>query len=355
VADAGVDDELLGEVHHPPKIKAKGMSEPLVLLGFAFAVLAGLCFTSSNVMVKFIPQVNSWQLLFVRCLMQIVSMVPVMYYYRAHPLGPPDFATRWRIQAQGILGGLLLLCLFKAVSSLPLGDATAIFFSSPAFTMVLSTIILKDHCGLFRTLIASVLLGGVVILSRPPALFPPPQEFPRNATVTRDDDDDDDDRHNPYKGRYEWVGITSAVAVPILSAVLVIITRQARHVHYSVLVFWFAMGGLIVSIVGNYAFDDGSHGLFENWTSEEWTLTILIAVVGIVGSMLMTKAVFWVTPSKVMVVRSFEVVAAYILQVTVFDTPTYLSDLGGTFMVLLAVLGIGVEDRVMALVKWRWI
>ena len=33
------------------------------------------------------------------------------------------------------------------------------------------------------------------------------------------------------------------------------------------------------------------------------------------GSILMTKAVCWVTPSKVMVVRSFEVVAAYVLQV----------------------------------------
>ena len=37
--------------------------------------------------------------------------------------------------------------------------------------------------------------------------------------------------------------------------------------------------------------------------------------VGIMGSILMTKAVCWVTPSKVMVVRSFEVVAAYVLQV----------------------------------------
>ena len=39
------------------------------------------------------------------------------------------------------------------VRSLPLGDATAIFFSSPAFTMLLSTVLLKDHCGLFRIFI----------------------------------------------------------------------------------------------------------------------------------------------------------------------------------------------------------
>ena len=48
-----------------------------------------------------------------------------------------------------------------------------------------------------------------------------------------------------------------------------------------------------------------------------WILSFMVALVGIIGSILMTKAICWVTPSKVMVVRSFEVVAAYILQVLI--------------------------------------
>ena len=73
------------------------------------------------------------------------------------------------------------------------------------------------------------------------------------------------------------------------------------------------------------------------------------------GSILMTKAVCWVTPSKVMVVRSFEVVAAYVLQVcnsvspfqennyspqvTVFDVPSHWTDILGTGAIISAVLG----------------
>ena len=91
-------------------------------------------------MVKYIPDVNSWQLLFVRCVSQLVTMVPIMVLGQHHILGTPDWATRWRLAAQGILGGLLLLGIFEAVARLPLGDCTAIFFSAPAFTMV-STII----------------------------------------------------------------------------------------------------------------------------------------------------------------------------------------------------------------------
>merc|ERR1711884_243562 len=119
-------------------------------------------------MVKYLPDVNSWQLLFVRCLLQILAMIPIMISTGSHPFGTPDFATRWRVAAQGILGGFLLLAIFQAVSSLPLGDATAIFFSSPAFTMILSFFILRDHCGLIRVLISLTLLVGVVVLSRPP-------------------------------------------------------------------------------------------------------------------------------------------------------------------------------------------
>ena len=94
-------------------------------------------------MVKYIPDVNSWQLLFVRCISQNVAMVPIIVLGRHSILGTPDFATRWRVFAQGVLGGLLLLGIFEAVARLPLGDCTAIFFSAPAFTMV--TLVLNQN------------------------------------------------------------------------------------------------------------------------------------------------------------------------------------------------------------------
>ena len=105
------------------------------------------------------------------------------------------------------------------------------------------------------------------------------------------------------------------------------------------------------------------------------------------GSILMTKAVCWVTPSKVMVVRSFEVVAAYVLQVcnsvspyeennyspqvTVFDVPSHWTDILGTGAIISAVLGefkcknrieknlyalgMGLEDYVMDRLGWRFL
>lgn len=329
---------------------------PYVYLGFACAVLAGICFTSSNVMVKFVPLISSWQLLFVRCTLQLFAMIPLIWVSGENMFGTPDFATRWRVAAQGILGGILLLVIFEAVARVPLGDCTAIFFSSPAFTMILSFFILKDHCGLWRFIVAGVLLSGVVILSRPPSLFPS-SDPRRNTTEANSTLDNSTDHHdhgqNSRDDGYDLVGLLCCIAQPILSAWIVIITRQAKHVHYSILVFWFAVGGEIVAVVGVLCLDEKP--LFQDWEAKEWVLSFMVALVGILGSMLMTKAVCWVTPSKVMVVRSFEVVAAYLLQVTVFHDPTHLSDVGGTALIVAAVLGMGLEDPLMDRLKWRFL
>lgn len=225
----------------------------------------------------------------------------------------------------------MLLSIFEAVKRLPIGDCTAIFFSTPAVTLLLSTVLLKEHCGVYRLLIGTCLVIGVVIISRPPALFPAPILAPDNSTATN---------LTLYvvsglnsvevKQPYDLVGLAFAVAMPFLSAWVAIITRELRAVHFSVLVFWFAIGGLLVSIIGILFLD--SEPLFFEWTWVTWLLSIqqvilnpftdiiltlpyIQAVLGILGSVLMTKAVCWMTPAKTMVIRSFQVIISYIIQV----------------------------------------
>ena len=80
-------------------------------------------------------------------------MVPLICWTRSPLLATPDLRTRWRLVAQAVLGGLLLLSIFEAVQRLPIGDCTAIFFSTPTVTLLLSSVLLKDHCGIYRLLI----------------------------------------------------------------------------------------------------------------------------------------------------------------------------------------------------------
>ena len=79
------------------------------------------------------------------------------------------------------------------------------------------------------------------------------------------------------------------------------------------------MGGLVISVVGICCLD--TVPLFNHWTVTTWLLSIQQAVLGIIGSVLMTKAVCWISPSKSMVIRSFQVIISYIVQVELDPFP----------------------------------
>ena len=186
-------------------------------------------------------EVSAWQMLLVRCLAQSLGMLPIVCWWRVSLLGTPDTATRWRLCAQGVVGGTFLLCIFESVQRLPIGDCTAIFFSTPAVTLILSACILRDHCGLYRTLIGTCLLAGVVIISRPPALFPSTQRSSINTTsninttfninTTTNISAATEDGEDKMKEAYDLIGLGFALAVPVLGAWIAIITRSAGQSH----------------------------------------------------------------------------------------------------------------------------
>ena len=178
---------------------------------------------TSNVGIKFAGLhvlVSPWQMLLVRCLGQSLGMLPLRWWYEISLLGSPDRPTRWRLCAQGVVGGAFLLCIFESVQRLPIGDCTAIFFSTPAVTLILSALILRDHCGLYRTLIGACLVAGVVIISRPPALFSSNTSTTSNSTVEGEGEGEDN-----MKESYDLIGLGFALAVPVLGAWIAIITR----------------------------------------------------------------------------------------------------------------------------------
>ena len=61
-----------------------------------------------NVAIKLADQASSWQLLLVRCALQMVAMVPVMLCSKISPLGLPDWRHRAGLAAQAAIGIIAL-------------------------------------------------------------------------------------------------------------------------------------------------------------------------------------------------------------------------------------------------------
>lgn len=219
------------------------------VLGYLMVVLAGLLFTLANVLQKIVvPEISFWQLMFYRGIIQIVIMTSEILFKRRPVLSGNH---KIRILLQGQLGGILLLCIFIAVKHVPLGNASAIFFCTPLFTFFFATCMLRERMGMYRVVICIFMLQGVIHITRPPFMFAPDNDDCQNntgqANVTQGVSKDScEDEH------FNLLGYLCAIAVPMLSAIVSILTRQLKSDNASVLMFWFGVGTFNASIVGKF-------------------------------------------------------------------------------------------------------
>ncbi len=139
-----------------------------------------------------------------------------------------------RLAGQGLLGGVLLLCIFVSISLVPLGNASAIFFCTPVFTFAFAVCMLRERLGVYRATISVLMLAGVLLITRPPFVF------------GADPSPDPTGKQN----NFNVFGYAVAVMVPVLSAIVSIITRQLRHLRAGVQIVWFGFGALVVSTGG---------------------------------------------------------------------------------------------------------
>lgn len=236
-----------------PRWIEENMSAVKTVAGYSLIILAGLFFTTANVIQKIVaPELNFWHLLFFRAIVQMVIMAADIFRRRIDIWGRPELYIRIRIFFQGLLGGLLLLCIFVAIKHVPLGNSSAIFFCTPVFTFIFAICMLREGMGLYRILISAFMLVGVTLITRPPVFFDQDAPYlPANSSLVNVTTDSEGGEYGDEG--FSAVGYFCAVLVPLLSAIVSILTRQLKELHASVLMFWFAVGTFVVGIGGTIA------------------------------------------------------------------------------------------------------
>merc|ERR1712107_17355 len=86
--------------------------------------------------------------------------------------------------------------------------------------------------------------------------------------------------------------------------------------------------------------------LFYSWTGVTWVYSVVQSILYYVGVALILLALKHISPTQNKVIRSFQVVGSYILQVALFNTTPHVSDYVGALMIMMAVLGIVLEDTI---------
>ncbi|XP_059489920.1 solute carrier family 35 member G1-like [Neocloeon triangulifer] len=285
------------------------------------AFLSGVFFTLCSALVKGLKSIAPMELLVLRSCVQVSAMLPIVAYRGRNPFGPSGL--RLLLVLQGIVGGLTLVLLFFSFRRLPLGDATSIIFSSPVFVLLLSFICLREPCGFFRTLVVFLLVTGVVLIAQPPLIF-------RNGSVEQ----------------YDGLGYLAAVCGALFTAINIVVMRRCKEVHYSILVLHFSIwslliAGILTQIHGPWT--SGGHLYYASLV--HWGLALLIGVTGLLGQVLLARALSMEGAGKVAVTRSLDIVLAFILQVAFWgEVPDWKGALGAV-LVCVCVAAMGAEEQ----------
>merc|ERR1711970_15102 len=309
----------------------------------------------------------------------LVTSLPLMLGTRSNLLGPTGY--RWRLYLTGLLTSFLLLSLYLSISSLPARIVAPILMTTPVVTVLMSWLVLREHLGVYRLLTTGLLVAGFILLTRPLPPFPadPPDHLQYSIA-----------QYNLYGYPAQFqpgetldtLALIAAMVAPFIAAVLVIITRQCQAVHFSVLLFWSALGSLLMGCIGLYSLGRDEVGggregreipddinevvlsesgvtsieIFEGPT--EWLVATLVAFLGIFVNVVILKVLKYLQPGKVMLLKAAELVAGYVLHLCVTGQGSHAVlrwlDMGGAVCVGLAVAFTGLEEFVVDTKRWRW-
>ncbi len=149
------------------------------LLGIGCVVAAVLVFTTQDMAIKWLSgDYALHQIVLIRALIAITITLAIFVPLEG---GYRNLATRR--PALHLARGLAIVCanimFLMGLASLPLGEATALFFIAPLFITVLSVLLLGERVGPRRWIAVLVGLSGIVVMLRPgdeifraAALFP---------------------------------------------------------------------------------------------------------------------------------------------------------------------------------------
>ena len=149
------------------------------LLGIACVVAAAFVFTTQDMAIKWLSgDYALHQIVLIRASIAITITLTILV-----PLEGGYRNLQTRRPALHLLRGLAIvvanMTFLMGLATLPLGEATALFFIAPLFITVLSVLLLRERVGPRRWIAVLIGLSGVVVMLRPgdeifraAALFP---------------------------------------------------------------------------------------------------------------------------------------------------------------------------------------
>lgn len=277
-------------------------------VGVRFMLLSALGFALMSACVKYVGNygIPVFEIVAARALVSLVISYVDVKRKRLSIWGN----NKRLLVARGAVGTMALMCVYYAVTSLPLAEATILQYIHPVFTALLAVLFLKERVQ-FSTIICIVLcLLGIFTMVQP--------TISAQATST-----------------LPLFSVMVAILGAFGSAVAYVIVRKLSQTEDpSVIIFYFPLVALPVSLVL----------IADDFVWPNLYLTGLLVLVGIftqVGQIGLTKAMQTQAAGKASAYSYVQILFSMLLGVFIFnEVPSGWTYLGGALIVTGALINL---------------
>ncbi|CAG2105212.1 unnamed protein product [Medioppia subpectinata] len=240
------------------------------------------------------------------CLFQFIFYFIITIWKQYPIFGEPGH--RWDLFMRCIAGTTSSITLFTSYRLMPLSDATTIYQTSPIFVIVFAYLILRDRPNVVQLITGIIAVIGIFIISKPEFVF-------------------GSDGRDKYDKR--WIGIILSLMAAITVAMALINLRKLKSTPVPVVVMWYSVtvvviGGLVLSILDRWTVPTGIR---------QWSLLVSIGATGVLNQYFQTTALKYESPGPISVTQNFNIVLAFIWEVTIFHEPVQWQSITGAVLI----------------------
>lgn len=212
--------------------------------------------------------------------------------------------------ARGVVGSFALMCVYYAVTTIPLAEATLLQYMYPVFTAILAFLFLKEKIQRSTFICIALCLLGLLVMVKPNLSF--------NGEVV-----------------LPWLSVFVALLGALGSGTAyVLVKKLSKTEDSSVIIFYFPLIALPLSIVllGNH---------FVMPDMEALILLLFVGIFTQIGQVGLTKAMQTEVAAKVSAFSYVQVIFSALLGVLLFDEiPSVWTFIGGGLIVLGALINV---------------
>lgn len=253
------------------------------------------------------------EIFFTRAIVQCAVCLTALYKTKI-PLIPSDSYLRKLTLLRGIFGCIGFLFYYKTLVSLPLGDAIALMSIYPVFSAIAGWYFLNEQLSILHVGSLLSCLIGTFLIAQPSFIFPEPLWGEQKV---------------------DRVGYVTAIVAMITMVIVLIVVRKAKSVKAMQLMLSYSIVSLLLGIILITAQQSKFRGpklpLF------------LVCFFAIPGNFLLNFAARFAPVGPASIIRSSDIIFAYIWQIIFFDQDVNPFTILGIIGVLISVWLVGLS------------